>query len=327
MRHERHQSVTLSASRTVFVVGLQRGDLTAPVLQVESWHKMYERCGASRASPTIDTSARTTFSDFRRIDIDVDDLRPRRERRRLPRHAIVEPAAEVQQHVALPQCAIDLYAAVHSRHPKCKRMIERESAQPVKCCHDWDPACSANFRSSRVAPAWITPLPTRSNGRREVASSVAAPRSCRLSAVRTGRYPGSSSGLPPLGSQRRSLSVLCHIDVHRPRAPSSRYVKSFSKYARQILRSCHEIVVLRDRQRDAGDVDFLKGIRAQQTAGDPPVMATSGFHPCARQLWESTDWLPRSASRCHANSNSPARTRAYPGRVVLPHPKLRRQRT
>ena len=74
----------------------------------------------ARASPRMPIDVRHELPDLRRVHVDVDDLRVRRERRRLARHAIVEPAADVEQHVAPLDRAIDVHPAVHARHAEAE---------------------------------------------------------------------------------------------------------------------------------------------------------------------------------------------------------------
>ena len=66
------------------------------------------------------------------------------------------------------------------------------------------------------------------------------------------------------------LRVLCDVDQNRPRAARSRHIERFADRSRHFIGVRHQIVVLRDGQRDAGDVGFLKGVGADQLAADLP---------------------------------------------------------
>ena len=53
-----------------------------------------------------------------------------------------------------------------------------------------------------------------------------------------------------------------------PGRPDLRDHERFADRARDVLGAGHEVVVLRDRQRDAGDVDLLERVAADQAAAD-----------------------------------------------------------
>ena len=65
----------------------------------------------------------------------MNHSRSRGERRRLSCHAIVEAPADVDQHVALLDRAIDVHPAVHSRHADAERMILGECADAMQGGH------------------------------------------------------------------------------------------------------------------------------------------------------------------------------------------------
>ena len=64
--------------------------------------------------------------------------------------------------------------------------------------------------------------------------------------------------------------VLGNVDCNRSRTPRARDEKGFFQHLRQILRRLHEVVVLRDRCRDATDVRLLEGILADVGIADLP---------------------------------------------------------
>ena len=64
------------------------------------------------------------------------------------------------------------------------------------------------------------------------------------------------------------LRVLSDVDQNRPRTARSRDIESFSDGARDFVGVGDEIVMLRDGQRNAGDVGLLKGVGADQLAAN-----------------------------------------------------------
>ena len=67
--------------------------------------------------------------DFRRIDIDVDDLAMLGELRHLAGHAVVEANAEGQQQIGLVDGQVGIDAAVHAQHVERQRFFVGKSAQ------------------------------------------------------------------------------------------------------------------------------------------------------------------------------------------------------
>ena len=74
--------------------------------------------------------------------------------------------------------------------------------------------------------------------------------------------------LVPLELARGLLRVLGDVDQDRAGPALRRDGESLAHGARHVLGAGHEIVVLRDRQRDAGDVGFLERVRPDQPAAD-----------------------------------------------------------
>ena len=60
------------------------------------------------------------------------------------------------------------------------------------------------------------------------------------------------------------------VNVHRPRSPAARKMERLSNDVRNLIGAAHQIVVLRHRERDAGDVDLLEGVLADQGVWNVP---------------------------------------------------------
>ena len=78
--------------------------------------------------------------------------------------------------------------------------------------------------------------------------------------------------------------ILGDVDRDRPRTPRARDEKGLLQDLRQIFRRLHEVVVLRDRRRDAADVRLLEGILADVGIADLPRNADERdrIHVCRR---------------------------------------------
>ena len=72
------------------------------------------------------------------------------------------------------------------------------------------------------------------------------------------------------------LRVLGDVHEHRAGTVGSGDLKCFAQARGDFLGARHQIIVLGDRQRDAGDVGFLKRVGADQLLPTWPVMQTIG---------------------------------------------------
>ena len=70
----------------------------------------------------------------------------------------------------------------------------------------------------------------------------------------------------PIEFAGRILRVLGDVDQHRPRAARRRDMKCLAQTRRDVLGARDKIIVLSDRERDAGDVGFLKRVAANELA-------------------------------------------------------------
>ena len=135
---------------------------------------------------------------------------------------------------------------------------------------------SANARRSSQARAWRTPWPARMTGRLARAISAAASLSCLGWPSKVGRKPGRPAsisawlGWPADVSCWRASLVMSMWTGPGPARPGD--VERLGDDPRDVVRVPDEVVVLGHRQGDAGDVDLLEGVLAEQggrhVAGD-----------------------------------------------------------
>ena len=64
------------------------------------------------------------------------------------------------------------------------------------------------------------------------------------------------------------LSILAKINQHRAGAATAGNMKRLPHHLSNFIRTCDQIVMLGDRQRDTGYIRLLKGIAADQTSSD-----------------------------------------------------------
>ena len=116
----RHQPSVLAVTAAVTLARLMRGLHLADVRHpggVRAFAHLREQRLQHVTRIALDAHRhRHQLADFRRVDIHMDHAGPGSKCRGLARHAVVKPSANVEQHVALLQRAIDVDPAVHPRH-------------------------------------------------------------------------------------------------------------------------------------------------------------------------------------------------------------------
>ena len=122
---------------------------------------------------------------------------------------------------------------------------------------------------------------------------------------------------------RALLRVLGDVDQHRAGAARARHVERLADRLGDFVGAGHQVVVLGDRQGDAGDVGFLKGIGADQLAADLAGDADDGDRVEHRRR-QAGDHVGRARARRgdgHADLAGRARiaVRHVRGALLVPH--------
>ena len=131
---------------------------------------------------------------------------------------------------------------------------------------------SANARSSSPPSAIRTPCPARISGRLAAAISFAAELELLGVAVH-GRAEAGQAGDDVveggvLGARLLLQGVLGDVDVDGPGAAGAGEVERLGDDVRDVVGVPDQVVVLGHRQRDAGDVDLLERVLADQRTRD-----------------------------------------------------------
>jgi hypothetical protein len=205
--------------------------------------------------------------DLGRVDVGVDHLGVRGERRQLTGDAVVEASPEGDDQVRLLQARDGGDRAVHAGHAEVERLAVGHRAT----CHEGrddgdlgqldEPAQLLARSGPHDAP---TDVQDRSLRRCHEARGLA-----NLLAVRAKhRSVAGQVDLRRPGERRLRLEgVLADVDQDRARASGARDVEGLGDGLRDLRRVGHEVVVLRDRHGDATDVGLLEGVGADGGAG------------------------------------------------------------
>ena len=208
--------------------------------------------------------------DFRRIDVDVDDLGAAGELRHLAGHAIVEPHAQGQQQIGVVDRVVGVNAAVHAEHVQRKRIVAGKTAQAVQRGRHGD----AKFAGQRGqllggvgddhAAAGVDHRP------------LGAAQQLRHRGDFLGR--GAAFGQRIAGQLHRGvvvrrrlhvLHVLGNIDQHRARPAGRGHVERLAHDPGDVVDVGHQVMVLGHAAADLDDRRLLEGVGADHRACRP----------------------------------------------------------
>ena len=212
------------------------------------------------------------LADLGRVDVDVDDPRVRRVGPDVAGDPVVEAHADRDQQVGRLDRAVDVLPAVHAHVAVRERMPLVDGADAEQRPGDRD-ARLLGEGAQLVARR-------RRSARRDRRGSAAAWRAAISRAADLELLGVALDGGPEAGQagddvvEGRVLGaglllqgVLGDVDVDGPGAAGAREVERLGDDARDVVGVADQVVVLGHRQRDAGDVDLLEGVLADQRAG------------------------------------------------------------
>ena len=197
----------------------------------------------------------------------MDFLRALRVGFQIARDAIVESHAEGEQQVGLLNRRVDPRLAVHAHHAEAQRVRRREAAdseqrlrrRDIGFLRERPDDVHGAGQDDAVAREDQRPFGAVDQLERALKLLRArAPVGAELRFLRRGRIP--------VELARRLLRVLRDVDVDGAGPSRSGNLEGLAEGRRDVVRARHQVVVLRDRQGHAGDVGFLKRVRADQLA-------------------------------------------------------------
>ena len=130
------------------------------------------------------------------------------------------------------------------------------------------PVFSAKAWRTCVAPDSMTPWPARMSGPLGSGDQLGGLPQVAPLELGERAAAGRLHGLGPAELRRRLLHVLADVDEDRAGAARAGDLERLDEGGGEVLDLRHEDVVLRDRHRDADDVRFLEGVRAEDLRGD-----------------------------------------------------------
>lgn len=212
-----------------------------------------------RRDVALDTNVRgLDLVEFRRVDVNVDDLRLRTESGDLARRAVVEAGADGDQQVAFVEREIRTARPVHAQHAERQRVIDRHAAERHQGHHRRQTGFLGQFHRLRRGAGMhnaAAEIEERTLGRvyhcSRLRDEVGVRRSDR---IRSPRFR------PGADFDALVLHVLRDIDEHRAGTARSRQPEGLWDHGQQLLGRADEEVMLGDRDRHAVDIDLLEGV-------------------------------------------------------------------
>ncbi len=209
--------------------------------------------------------------NFRAVNFDVDFARGLRVSAQIAGDAIVKTHPHGNQQIRLLNGVVDPGFAVHAHHAQIQFFVGRKAAYAQQRHSHGNVRGLHEFRKRLHRAAYHDAVPGQDQ--RALGGIQKLDRAIELRLIeifllalhrqlRRGRFPIELSG--------SLLRIFGNIHQHRSRPASVGNHKRFAHGPRDIFRARDNHVVLGNRHGDAGDVDFLKRVRAQQFAGNLP---------------------------------------------------------
>ena len=209
--------------------------------------------------------------DLGRVELDVDLLCVLRVGLEVARHAVIEAHADGDDQIGLLNCLVDPGLAVHAHHAEVERVGRWETAEAQEgaghrnvCLFDEVHQRLGRLRLDHAVPR----EDDRALGRLDEVDRV-------LELLSQWRIIGAVAGehdvvVAPLEHAALLLRVLGDVDDDRPGTARAGDVERLANRRCDLLWLGHQVVVLGDRNRAAGDVGFLERIAADELRRDLP---------------------------------------------------------
>jgi len=208
------------------------------------------------------------LADRGRVHVNVHDLGGGREGIHAPSHAVVEPRTDGEDQVRFGDRVVGRRRAVHAEHAEREAVVAGEGAQ-------------AHQRHAHRRIGGLGQLAQFLRGvGKDHAAAHEQDRLLRLVQGRSGEtnlprmalrarlVAGKADAFVRLAFQFRHCDIHRNVHDHRPRPPAARDVERLLDHPGQVVQVLDQVIVLRDRARDAGRVRLLESVVADQVRPD-----------------------------------------------------------
>ena len=215
---------------------------------------------------------RDVLADLGRVDVHVDDPRVRGERRHVARDAVVEAHAQGDQQVGRLDGAVDVLPAVHADPAEAERVGLVHRAHAEKGVGDGDLRLLGKLPQFFGRVGYQDAVTGQDDGPLGAGDLLRGQPDLTVVALEVGLEAGQVDRGRVFGRAGAHQGVLRDVDVHGAGTAGGGDVECFGEDARDVVGVVDQVVVLGARQSDAGDVDLLERVLAQErrdhVAGD-----------------------------------------------------------
>ena len=213
--------------------------------------------------------------DFGGVDVDVDDFGVGGEVLDAAHHAVVEPHPDADKDIGLVDGDVGVGHAVHAGHADGEDVGLGEAANAEQGRDDRNLRLLGQGLQFVVGLGDDDAVAGDDDGALGLANQLGGLLDLRRMPWHMRVVAGQLDGLGIAVLDFFLLHVLGNVDQHRSGPPRPRDVEGFLDRALEVGGVHDEIVVLGDRQGDAGDVGLLEGVLAD---GLPGHLAGDGDH-------------------------------------------------
>ena len=211
------------------------------------------------------------LADLGRVDVHVDHVGILRVGREIARDPVVKPHAQRDQQVRVVDCLVDERFAVHAHHPQVQRVRLGHRADAEQRGRNGNLAFFGEGEQLVVSAREDDAVAGEDDGPLGRVDQCGSPAHlvCQPAVFQAVAGQTQLDRVVVIFG-RLELHVLADVHQHRARPPRAGDVERLFQRGRQFLHVLDQVVVLRDGQRDAGDVRLLERIRADERRGDLP---------------------------------------------------------
>jgi hypothetical protein len=207
---------------------------------------------------------------FRRVDVDMDDLRLRAETSHFAGCTIIETRADGDQQIALVKREIGKTRTVHAKHAERQRMLERHGTEGHQSHH----RRQSSFFGQRHSRCGCSRMHDATAEVENRPRGLVDHRRSKGDPFRRRRWNdlGDADSGPLADLDHLILHVLRNIDQYRSRATRSGDPESARDDFEQVLRTINQEVMFGNRDAQAIGIDLLEGVgtdhRSRHLPGD-----------------------------------------------------------
>ena len=252
-----------------WVIGLDRVDLGAP-LRVRARLNSRQQAQQRLAHVAVDRRVGVeVFADFGRVDVDVDDSRGGVEVLETPHRAVVEAHPDADHDIGAIGRHVGVEVAVHAQEAERERVVVGEAGDAQQGGEHGDVGLLRELAQLVRAARLHHPVPGDDDRLLRAVDHVGGDGHLIVARDVHNRI-AAQADIGGVAVPLRFLDedILGDVHQHGALTPGRGDVEGLFDRLGDLAGAHQQVVVLGDRQGDAGDVGFLEAVASDQVAGD-----------------------------------------------------------